>query len=62
MRRRARRLASLAPIHGTYAPTIDPANFVAGVDNRYFPLKPGTRLSYTGVSDNGTTRQTDGNW
>ena len=50
---------SLAPIHGTYSPSIDPANFVAGVDNRYFPLKPGTRLSYTGVADNGRTRQTD---
>jgi hypothetical protein len=27
----------------TYAPSIDPANFVVGVDNPYFPLVPGTR-------------------
>jgi hypothetical protein len=26
-----------------YAPAIDPANFVASVDNPYFPLVPGTR-------------------
>jgi hypothetical protein len=47
----------LAPIHGTYAPKIDPANFVAGVDNHYFPLKPGTRFHMVGVR--GTTRQID---
>jgi hypothetical protein len=47
----------LAPIHGTYAPTIDPANFVTGVDNRYFPLKPGTRFHMVGVR--GKTRQID---
>jgi len=29
-----------------YAPTIDPAHFVAGVDNPYFPLVPGTVFSY----------------
>jgi hypothetical protein len=48
---------SLAPIHGTYAPTIDPANFVAMVDNPYWPLKPGTTFHYEGVR--GTTPQTD---
>jgi hypothetical protein len=47
----------LAPIHGTYAPKIDPANFVARVDNRYFPLKPGTRFHMVGVR--GKTPQTD---
>ena len=47
----------LAPIHGTYAPKIDPANFVAGIDNRYLPYKPGTRFHFAGVR--GTTRQTD---
>jgi hypothetical protein len=44
---------------GAYSPAIDPANFVAKVDNRYFPLKPGTSLRYSGVSDDGVTRQTD---
>ena len=47
----------LAPVHGTYAPKIDPANFVTGVDNRYFPLKPGTRFHMVGVR--GKTRQID---
>jgi hypothetical protein len=47
----------LAPIHGSYAPKIDPANFVATIDNRYQPYKPGTRLHFEGVR--GTTRQTD---
>jgi hypothetical protein len=47
----------LAPIHGTYAPKIDPANFVATIDNRYLPYKPGTRFHFEGVR--GTTRQTD---
>jgi hypothetical protein len=47
----------LAPIHGTYAPKIDPANFVTGVDNNYFPLRPGTRFHMLGVR--GRTPQTD---
>jgi hypothetical protein len=47
----------LAPIHGTYAPNIDPANFVATIDNRYLPYKPGTRFHFEGVR--GTTPQTD---
>jgi hypothetical protein len=51
--------SSLAPIHGTYAPKIDPANFVSVIDNRYFPLKPGTGFHYTGVAENGTTPQRD---
>ena len=29
-----------------YEPKIDPANFRARVDHRYFPLRPGTRLRY----------------
>jgi hypothetical protein len=47
----------LAPLHGPYAPRIDPANFVAGIDNRYLPYEPGTRFHFEGVR--GTTRQTD---
>src|SRR4051812_8630397 len=47
----------LAPIYGPYAPRIDPADFVAGIDNRYLPLAPGTRIHFDGVR--GTTRQTD---
>jgi len=47
----------LAPIHGAYAPSIDPANFVTTIDNPYWPLVPGTTFTYRGVR--GTTPQTD---
>jgi hypothetical protein len=47
----------LAPVRGTYAPKIDPANFVAVIDNRYQPYKPGTTFRFEGVR--GTTPQTD---
>ena len=48
---------ALAPIHGTYAPKIEPANFVATIDNRYLPYRPGTRFRFEGIR--GTTHQTD---
>jgi hypothetical protein len=51
------RPGDLAPIHGKYAPKIDPANFVAKIDNRYLPYTPGTRFRFEGVR--GTTPQTD---
>src|SRR5689334_21342483 len=41
----------------TYAPVLDPVNFVAVVDNRYFPLPVGRTLVYTGMKDGET--QTD---
>jgi hypothetical protein len=47
----------LAPLHGRYSPSIDPANFVATIDNPYLPFKPGTSFHYKGVR--GTTPQTD---
>jgi hypothetical protein len=34
-----------------YVPVIDPANFVAPVDNPYFPLTPGTTYVFEGVRD-----------
>jgi hypothetical protein len=49
--------SELAPIHGKYAPVFRPANFVDTVDNRYWPLKPGTAYHFKGVR--GTTPQTD---
>jgi hypothetical protein len=51
------RPGDLAPIHGKYAPKIDPANFVAKIDNRYLSYKPGTTFHFEGVR--GTTKQTD---
>jgi hypothetical protein len=36
-------------VDGTpYTQAIDPANFVAAIDNPFFPLKPGTRWTYGG--------------
>src|SRR5262245_49358354 len=29
----------------------DPADFVAGIDNAWFPLQPGTVFTYRGVKD-----------
>ena len=49
--------SDLAPVHGHYAPSIDPKNFVSTIDNRYWPLKPGTGFHYAGAK--GTARQTD---
>jgi hypothetical protein len=37
----------------TYAPKIDPANFVTQVDNPYFPLTPGTTHVFEGKTDAG---------
>ncbi len=36
-----------------YAPVIDPANFVAVVNNPYMPLKPGTTFIYEGKTEKG---------
>jgi len=49
--------SSLAPVRGQYAPTVDAVNFVRTVDNRYWPLIPGTHYHYEGVR--GRTPQTD---
>jgi hypothetical protein len=45
-------------LHGRYAPSIAARDFVASVDNRYFPLEPGTRFRYVGVRD-GTPQNDD---
>lgn len=37
---------------------INPANFSNVVDNRYFPLKPGTTYTYTGIKDGQPSRTT----
>jgi hypothetical protein len=47
---------ALAPIEKPYHPKV-PSKFVGTVDNRYWPLKPGTAFHYRGVR--GHTRQTD---
>ena len=50
---------ALAPTTGTYQPKIDPADFVDRIDNRYFPLRPGTGFHYRGVQEDGKTPQAD---
>jgi hypothetical protein len=47
----------LAPVHGRYSPSIDPANFVTTVDNPLWPLVRGTGFHYRGVR--GTIAQRD---
>jgi hypothetical protein len=37
----------------TYAPVIEPANFVAVIDNPYMPLIPGTTFVYEGNTEKG---------
>jgi hypothetical protein len=44
------------PTDEAYAPVIDPANFVEGVDNPYFPLTPGTTRIYEGETEDGLER------
>jgi hypothetical protein len=38
----------------TVSPHFDPGNFVRVVDNRYFPLRPGTRFVFEGEEDGET--------
>ena len=49
---------------GGYAVDINPADFVDRIDNRYFPLEPGTVFRLRGITDDGieneTVRVTDG--
>jgi hypothetical protein len=51
------RPGQLAPIHGPYAPKINPADFVRTVHNRYLPFKAGMRITFEGVKDR--AHQTD---
>jgi hypothetical protein len=39
-----------------YEPKIDPADFVAGIDNPYLPFKPGSRWVYEGMTEEGPER------
>jgi hypothetical protein len=38
-------------LHGSYSPVIRAADFVATIDNQYFPLEPGTGFRYRGARD-----------
>src|SRR5215211_9238153 len=41
-----------------YAPSIDPADFSTKIDNKYFPLKPGTTFVYEGKTADATEGDT----
>ena len=41
---------------GSYAPSLDAADFVDVIDNPYLPLRPGARWVYEGVEDGETER------
>src|SRR5690242_11023182 len=43
--------AGAATLTAAAIPAFDPDNFVRVVDNRFFPLRPGTRYVYHGVED-----------
>jgi hypothetical protein len=47
-----------APATGPYDPQIRPADFVKRIDNRWFPLRPGSVHRYAGVAEDGKQRQT----
>jgi hypothetical protein len=53
----AKSASELAPIRKPYSPSIVPANFVATIDNKFWPLKPGTSFHYEGMR--GKVPQTD---
>jgi hypothetical protein len=44
------------PTGETYSPIIDPADFVAKIDNQYFTLTPGTTFIYQGTTGEGNER------
>ena len=48
--------ASSEKAEKTHAPNIDPSNFVGEVDNKYFPLAPGTTFVYEGKDEEGFER------
>lgn len=42
---------AMASIAVAKAPSVDPSNFVKEVNNKFFPLKPGTTFFYEGMKD-----------
>ena len=49
---------AVAAVPGTSSPVFDPNNFVAVIDNPYYPLPVGRTLVYSGVKDGQTQRDT----
>jgi hypothetical protein len=40
-----------------FSPAFDANNFVSQIDNKWFPLKPGTTYVFTGIKDGGNARE-----
>ncbi len=47
-------IPSVSPVEEIYAPVIDPANYVAIIDNLYMPMIPGTTFIYDGNTEKGS--------
>jgi hypothetical protein len=43
-------------VQASYSPSIKPSEFTTTIDNKYFPLKPGTTFVYQGKTKNATER------
>jgi hypothetical protein len=43
-------------MRASFTPSINPSDFTTKIDNRYFPLKPGTTFDYRGKTKNATER------
>jgi hypothetical protein len=43
-------------MQASYSPSIEPSDFSTTIDNKYFPLKPGTTFVYQGKTKNATER------
>jgi len=43
-------------VNETYNPDINLANFITKIDNKYFPLDPGTTFIYQGKTEDGTEK------
>src|SRR5436190_7788605 len=50
-------ISAAAPA-SSYEPVLDPANFVAVIDNPYYPLPVGRTLVYEGIKDGQTQQDT----
>jgi hypothetical protein len=43
-------------VQASYSPSINPSDFTTTIDNKYFPLKPGTTFVYQGKTKNASER------
>ena len=46
----------IVPTAETYTPSINPADFVSGINHKYLTFTPGTKFVYEGQTEEGTER------